>query len=318
MIIASLVGGVGNQLFQYAAGRALAHKHGSQLKLDTYSLGRSFRTYCLDNFNICAEKATTRDILRLDKTEGLLRIFKSLSLIPKGYHLLYKFAQKTESIRFDTRYYSYAPDTPLQPLLVKRVASQRIFDFDEDFFKLPDDIVLVGTWISYKYFDHIRSVILNECSVKHDLHGNNRETAEKIKNTASVSIHVRRTDKVNDPEYFVTDINYLNKAMDYFYDVLDNPVFYVFSDDITWCKVNIKKNNVVFVDWNEDAHAYEDLRLMSLCKHNIIAESSFSWWGAYLNDNINKIVISPPASRWVKRNNSLFKDILPPEWKVFE
>lgn len=316
MIIASLIGGVGNQLFGYAAGRALAHKHGSQLKLDTYSLDRSFRTYCLDNFNICAEKATTRDIFRLDKTEGLMRLLKPLS--PKAHFVLYKLAQKTGSFRFITRYYSYELGTPLPPLLVKRVASQRLFDFDEDFLILPDDIVLLGTWISYKYFDHIRPVLLNECSVKHDLRGHNRETAEKIKNTASVSIHVRRTDKVNDPEYFVTDINYLNKAMAFFYEKLVNPVFYVFSDDITWCKVNIQKKNAVFVDWNDDAHAYEDLRLMSLCKHNIIAESSFSWWGAYLNQNPKKIVITPPATRWIKRKNSLCEDILPPEWKVFE
>jgi len=316
MIISSLIGGLGNQLFEYAAGRALAHKHGSQLKLDTYSLDQSFRTYCLENFNICAEKANIRDILRFDKTEGLLRIIKPLT--PNGYFVLNKLAQKLGKVRFIIRYYSYKPGSPLPPLLVKRVASQRLFDFDEDYFNLPDNVVLLGTWISYKYLEHIRPLLLNEFSVRNDLNGNNRETAEKIKNTVSVSIHVRRTDKVNHPDYFVTDINYLNKAMAFFHEKCEAPIFYVFSDDIEWCKVNLRRNNTVFVDWNDEAHAFEDLRLMSLCKHNIIAESSFSWWGAYLNKNPKKIVITPSASRWVKRKNSLCKDILPPEWRVFD
>lgn len=313
MIITSLIGGVGNQLFEYAAGRALAHKHGTQLKLDTYSLDRSFRTYCLDNFNIVAEKATTKDILRLDKTEGILRLLGT-----QAHSILFKLAQRTGRLRFIIRYYSYEQGVLLPPLLLKRVASQRLFDFDEEFSNLPDDIVLLGHWISYKYFDHIRPILLNEFSVKNELQGKNHEMADKIKTTQSVSIHVRRTDKVNDPEYFVTDINYISEAMAFFYEKLENPTFYVFSDDIVWCKVNIQNKNVVYVDWNDDIHAYEDLRLMSMCKHNIIAESSFSWWGAYLNTNHGKIVITPPASRWVNRKNSLCKDILPPEWKVFE
>ncbi len=317
MIISSLMGGLGNQLFQYAAGRALAHKHGTQLKLDTYALDRSpHRAYCLNNFNINAERVTTRDILRLDTTEGVLRILKSLS--PKAHSVFYIAAQKTRRFRFFTRYYEYELGTPLPPLLVKRVASQRLFDFDEDFFNLPDDIVLIGTWVSYKYFEHIKPILLNEFSVKHELLGKEHEMAHQIKNTQSVSVHVRRTDKVSSQVYFATDLEYIRQAMTFFYEKLENPVFYVFSDDITWCKENIQKKNAVFVDWNDDAHSYEDLRLMSLCKHNIIAESSFSWWGAYLNKNQRKIVITPPALRWVSRKNSLCKDILPPEWKVFE
>lgn len=314
MIIASLIGGLGNQLFEYASGRALAHKHGSQLKLDTYSLDRSFRTYGLDNFNICAEKATTRDILRLDKTEGLLRI-----LGPQAHSVLNRIAQKANIRRFKSRYYDeYDLESPRPPLLLNRIASQRIFDFDKDFFHLPDDIVLIGTWVSYKYFEHIRPILLNEISVRHDVLGKNYEIARQIKNTQSVSVHVRRSDKVDDPEYFVTDINYLNKAMSFFGDLLGDTFFYVFSDDIFWCKENIKNQKVVFVDWNGDAQAYEDVRLMSLCKHNIIAESSFSWWGAYLNQNPEKIVITPSASRWIKKINFVCKDILPPDWIVFE
>lgn len=309
------MGGLGNQLFQYAAGRALAHKHGTQLKLDSYAFDQyPHRSYCLNNFKINAEIATTREILNFDTTEGLLRFFKSFS--SKAHAVFYRVAEKTGNIRYFTRYYDHELCAPLPPLLIKRVASQRIFDFDEEFFNLPDNVVLLGTWVSYKYFDHIRPILLNELSVKHEWSKQNRATAEKIKNSVSVSIHVRRTDKVGSSTYFATDLNYINLAMAYFLEKFENPVFYVFSDDIEWCRFNINSNSAMFVDWNDDTHAYEDLRLMSLCKHNIIAESTFSWWGAYLNENEEKIVISPNALRWVSRKNSLCKDILPPEWKV--
>jgi hypothetical protein len=317
MIIASLMGGLGNQLFQYSAGRALAHRHGTQLKLDIDALERySLRTYCLNNFNINAEKATIRNILSIDTTEGLLRILKLLS--PKAHLLIYTAAQKIGRYRFNIRYYSYKLGAPKPPLMVKRVASQRVFHFDEEYNNLPDNIILVGTWISYKYFEHIRPILLNELSVVHALRGKNYEMARQIEGTDSVSVHVRRTDKVNNPEYFATDLKYVERAMDFFYEKHEHPVFYIFSDDIAWCKANMSKKDVVFIDWNDSGHAYEDLRLMSLCKNNIIAESSFSWWGAYLNTNQSKIVITPPAARWVCRSNSLCKDILPPEWKVFE
>jgi len=317
MIIASLIGGLGNQLFQYAAGRVLAHRHGTQLKMDIDALDRcSLRTYCLNNFNINADIATIKDIFSLDANEGLLRIIKSFS--PKAYALFYSASIKTGSYRFTTRYYAHELGIQPPPLLVKRVASQRLFDYDEDFFNLPDNVVLIGTWISYKYFEHIRPILLDELTVVHELLGKNHDIASQIKSTQSVSIHVRRTDKVNNPAHFATDLGYIQRAMSFFCEKLENPVFYVFSDDIMWCKENIQKNNSVFVDWNDDAHAYEDLRLMSLCNHNIIAESSFSWWGAYLNINPNKIVITPPASRWVSRKNSLCKDILLPEWNVLQ
>jgi glycosyl transferase family 11 len=314
MIIATLIGGLGNQLFQYAAGRALAHKHGTQLKLDIDVLdGCPFRAYSLDKFNIKAEIATIRDILSLDRTEGFLRALKAIS--PKAHSVFRTALQKYRGDHFVARYYGYEIGTPQPPLLVKRVASQRLFNFDEDFFSLPDDVVLIGTWISYKYFEHIKPILLDELSVLPELRGRNHETARQIQSSQSVSVHVRRTDKVNHPEYFATDLEYVRQAMA-FYEKLVSPIFYVFSDDISWCKINMCNKNTVFVDWNDDLHAYEDLRLMSLCKHNIVAESSFSWWGAYLNRNVGNLVITPPASRWVSRKNSLCKDILPPEWQV--
>ena len=318
MIIASLTGGLGNQLFQYAAARALAYKHGTQLKIDTFALDHKdpLREYSLNNFRINAMRATTRDILRLDKTEGVLRILKSLS--NNIHSALSVVLHRTGGLRLITRYYEHELEAPLPPLLVKRVASQRIFDFDEDFFSLPDDIILIGTWVSYKYFEHIRPILLNELSLIHEMDSKNAEIAENIKNTQSVSVHVRRTDKINDEVHPATDLKYIRLAMDYFNNLLTEPIFYFFSDDITWCKLNIKNKNSVFVELNDGSQAYEDLRLMSFCKHNIIAESTFSWWGAYLNINQGNIIISPPAKRWANRINSSCKDILPSEWKILE
>jgi hypothetical protein len=317
MIVTSLSGGLGNQLFQYAAGRALAHKYGTHLKVDTYTLDNcNLRKYSLDSFNIIAQKATLSDMLHLDKIEGVLRFIRMIN--PKLHVSLSTTFRKNNEIRCIIRYYEHKSGDILSPLLVKRVASQRIFDFDEDFFTLPDEIYLIGSWLSYKYFDHIRALLIEELTINRKLCGKNILTANHINSTQSVSIHVRRTDKTNNPEYYTTDIEYIKRAMSYFYSILKDPIFFVFSDDIMWCKENIKEECVFFIDWNDDMHAFEDLRLMSLCKHNIIAESSFSWWGAYLNQNTKKIVLSPEATRWVNRDNCLCSDILPPEWIVIK
>ena len=92
--------------------------------------------------------------------------------------------------------------------------------------------------------------------------------------------------------------------------LIDNPTYVIFSDDIAWCKDNINVDNARFVDWNTGAQSFEDMHLMSLCKHNIISNSSFSWWGAWLNANPDKKVIAP--NKWIHYTNAL--GILPKEW----
>jgi hypothetical protein len=95
-------------------------------------------------------------------------------------------------------------------------------------------------------------------------------------------------------------------------ELVTSPKFYIFSNDIEWCRANLQLKNVMFIDWNSDKESYKDMLLMSHCKHNIIANSSFSWWGAYLNMNPNKRVVAP--SKWFKNSDINDQDVIPNEW----
>jgi hypothetical protein len=107
----------------------------------------------------------------------------------------------------------------------------------------------------------------------------------------------------------ICTLDYYNKAINYILNAVENPVFYIFSDDIIWAKENLKLSNAFFVNWNLDVQSWEDMFLTSLCKHNIIANSTFSWWGAWLNENKNKIVLCPP-----KYTNIYTEEFFPDTW----
>ena len=215
-----------------------------------------------------------------------------------------------------TRYYQYNPREPdNSPLLQGKVVAQRRFHYDPDFIRCPDNVYITGTWISERYFLDIENIIRNDFTFKAPVSQRNQEMAEIIQGCNSVSVHIRRTDKVSDPLYEETDLQYCTKAIRYMNKHLDDPHYFIFSDDINWVKTNLRySGTVTFVDINDDHHNYEDLRLMSLCEHNIIAESSFSWWGAWLNPNPEKIVVSPNPRRWINLENFIVDDVLPPAW----
>jgi hypothetical protein len=131
-----------------------------------------------------------------------------------------------------------------------------------------------------------------------------------INTTNSVSIHVRRGDYANHPNIGILDISYYQKAVIYMTKYIENPIFYIFSNDIEWCKENfmfIDKKIIIDKTNNE----IEDMILMKNCNHNIIANSSFSWWGAWLNNNDNKIVIAP--KKWMAENPNNYKWV-PDNW----
>ena len=144
-----------------------------------------------------------------------------------------------------------------------------------------------------------------------------RLISEEIKQLNSVSIHVRRTDYISNipaNNYHGTcNETYYIEAMKIIGKKISNPHFYIFSDEPEWFKANIKTNfQVTFVEHNKNEKSFEDMYLMSLCKHNIIANSSFSWWGAWLNSNENKQVIAP--ANWFQDKTKNTKDLLPETW----
>lgn len=286
MVIVKIIGGLGNQMFQYAVGKSLAIQNKTSLKLDIGAFKRyKLHDYMLDKLNIKAEIATDKD---------LKKIF-GLSIIRFFYRV------------------------PKLGLLIKRksIHKEKGFNFDKKLLNLKgENIYLNGYYQSEKYFSDIESIIRQDFVPIKELSGKNATMADLITKTNSVSIHVRRGDYVSNPTtnsiHGTCSIDYYKKAIEIIAEKNNDLVFFIFSDDCDWARNNIEINyKKYFIDFNGREKCYEDIRLMSLCKHNIIANSSFSWWGAWLNSNLNKIVVAP--SRWfnVDRNSV---DIIPESW----
>lgn len=293
MIITQLIGRLGNQLFQYAAGRSLALANKCQLKLDisrtdTY---KRCNEHELNIFNIKAEIANTEEIHRLIGSQIKFARFLRRKL---------ELTKKTHFIECGA---SYEPT----------------------FIDIKQPIYLEGYWQSYKYFEPYDIKIRSELTFNKPLGGTNSEIAVSIDRVNSVSVHIRRGDYISNPAFakvhgFV-GIDYYNKALQRICNEIVSPVFFVFSDDIAWAKENLRLGkNAIFVSHNTGASSFEDMRLMSLCKHNIIANSSFSWWGAWLNNYANKIVIAPQkwfADRSVVADYDKFmENLIPKSWRL--
>jgi len=286
MIIIKLLGGLGNQLFQYALGRNIAQKNKTQLKLDitpfdTYSKHR----YGLNHFNILENLATSQEVSRYKKYDTQTKIGKLFNLIES-----------------------------LKPLKSRAYIKEPYFyGYFSEVLNLGDNIYLDGFWQSEKYFKDIENILRDEFTIKEKLEDN---LLNAIMSTNSVSIHVRRADYVTNPSankiYGVCSLDYYNNAVSKITRLVRTPHFFIFSDDLAWCKNNIRLNfPTTFIDHGADKN-YEDLILMSKCKHNIIANSSFSWWGAWLNDNPDKIIIAP--EKWLKDPNRTTEDLIPSGW----
>lgn len=286
MIIVNLTGGLGNQMFQYALGRHLAIKHKTTLKYHfTNALFNTSRKFALDVFNIQATEASKRDLKKLGVFSN--RIFNRI------FYLI------DERLHFQ----------PNQHIITEH----KHFIFDPNILKLPNDIYLQGFWQNELYFRNITDIIKRDFTLKTNLDNKNSRILKVIRNTNSISIHVRRGDYVYNKSNWkksgiVCTLNYYKKAINVMNSNVNNPRYFVFSDDIQWCKKNIKTNHdTVYIDWNQEENAYKDMYLMSHCKHNIIANSSFSWWGAWLNNNKTKIVISPQDWIYKQQQSPILK-----------
>ncbi|PJA89806.1 MAG: alpha-1,2-fucosyltransferase [Candidatus Magasanikbacteria bacterium CG_4_9_14_3_um_filter_32_9] len=280
MIIIKLKGGLGNQLFQYSFGRLLAFKRNEELFLDKDILGAkkdSYRQFGLKHFNITGNVATPEEI---KKTKYPFGIFSKVWRGFKGKIL------KIHNIGWNPR----------------------VLDSKKSYFD--------GYWQSYKYPDTIRKILLKELTLKIPIENKYSKILEKINNPNSISLHIRRGDYINDPKtskvHNICDLDYYTRAVKDLADKLDNPIFFIFSDDIEWVKENLKIDFPMIFVSGSGIEDYEELILMSKCKHNIIANSSFSWWGAWFNSNEDKIVIAP--KKWNNDHPEKFKDLIPESW----
>jgi hypothetical protein len=189
--------------------------------------------------------------------------------------------------------------------------------FDANIFKSKKDVYLEGYWQTEKYFSRIKDTIFKAFTSKYTLDTGNLQISSSISACNAVSVHIRRGDYVSNPEYAsmygACDIDYYKRACTLINKQLVNPYYFIFSDDPEWTKARIDFfQPSLLISHNTGEHSYKDLLLMSLCKHNIIANSSFSWWAAWLNVNPNKIVIAP--ERWFNNKSLANQDILPDSW----
>lgn len=273
MIIVRLMGGLGNQMFQYAAGRSAAWKLKTELLLDTsyFSyVGDAKRSYRLDIFDISGKIIPTRK--------------KRLLTANRWWWL--RFGRP-----------------------VRRI--------NENIPVVKDNSYLDGHWQSCKYFDDIGNLIQKEFTFKTPPDRTNTLLLAKAAKTLSVAIHIRRGDYLDKSRnFFVLPKAYYSAAIGRIRMQVPNPVFFVFAEtgiDLGWAKKSLPAGEkYIFVDSNCGDRNFEDLRIMSKCKHNIIANSTFSWWGAWLNKNKGKIVIAP--KRWYKSGQVTNPDLILNSW----
>ena len=289
LVISNILGGLGNQMFQYAAGRALALTNNKQHLLDlndfsNYALHHGFELNRVFNINF---EASTPSIVRN-------------MLGWRGSRFVKKVLKRPQ--------FSW--------LKGKKFVVEPHFNYWPKFFDLTEDCYLSGYWQSERYFNAFENIIREDFTFRGSLSVKNAKLALKISQTQSVSLHVRRGDYISHAKTSqimdVCSLDYYRQAIDYIAKHIINPVFYIFSDDIAWVQQNLSLNfPCTYIDHNRGNESYRDMQLMSLCQHHVIANSSFSWWGAWLNPNPKKLVVAPKA--WF-RNDTNDTDLIPDEW----
>lgn len=282
-IIVKFNGGLGNQMFQWALARAIETKTGIPTYMDMTYFGRGYsRIYELDVFN-----------MEVKKIEGF---FANLKL-----DWMWRLRRKLKGKKF----------------LGTLVYEEAHFEFDPDVLNVSSNTYVHGFYQCEKYFKDCEEQIRKDFGFKVEPDEINKATIEKIQSTDSISLHIRRGDYVQkkrfQQKYSTCSLDYYKRGVEYITKTVENPTLFIFSDDKEWVKENLKlPYETIFVDNNSGAKSYEDLRLMSLCKHNIMANSSFSWWGAWLNKNPQKVVIAP--QKWFNDENVVQTDVIPQTW----
>lgn len=280
MIAVRLIGGLGNQMFQYAAGRALSRRLGVGLLLDT----RAFNSYWIHEYGLhrlaIAESAATE--LQLKRWPEWTR---------GGARILKHFGAKT-------RWYI-----------------EQGFQYDEAWESISDGTIIEGYFQSERYFIDVAELLRAEFKPVAEISKPNAHYEELIQGSESVALHVRRgdylTNKTNLKIHGVCSLEYYEESIRYIRERLERPRFFVFSNDMEWAIENLKVGtDAVYISGNEK-NPENDVNLMSQCRHHIIANSSFSWWGAWLKRSKNSYSIAP--KKWFAKEINIC-DLLPEKW----
>ena len=272
MIIIRVKGGLGNQMFQYAIAKAFSLETKRPFKLDI----SIFESYKLHNYGLHHFNIQSNFYLPESKWKRKLKkIFNKVVFYNEDHHA---------------------------------------FNFNPNLIQTKSDILfLEGYYQSEKYFLKYEKEIRADFEIVSPLKQKTIETVAYMQTVNSVSIHFRRGDYIGNPVHETDNTTYYKDTIQLIESKIEHPVYFLFSDDIPWVKENFTSNfETHFVDFNDASTNFEDLKLMASCKHNIIANSSFSWWGAWLNKNPNKIVIAP--KKWFNSEKVNTSDILPENW----
>ena len=286
MVIVNLIGGLGNQMFQYAAGRALTLARGEPLRVDVGGIGpRQFELSQI--FRCVADIASTDEVRRTLGWQAVLVVRRILA------------RPEFAAVR------------------VKGFIVEPHFHYWPGIRSVPVTAYLHGYWQSERYFSDASAALRADFSFRRPMSEVNASLAEKIGRCAAVSLHVRRGDYLSNPRthavHGLCSVDYYRAAIRLVAERVAAPEFFAFSDDIAWVRENLDIGFPChYVDHNRGAESYNDMRLMSLCQHHIISNSSFSWWGAWLAANPSRIVIAP--KQWFQKTSHDTSDLIPDDW----
>ncbi len=283
MIVARLNGGLGNQMFQYAMGYRMAKERNAPFAIDaSIVLNHHLRSYALGDFRIAASPLSNKELVDLG---ALPRRLPKWLARPLG--------------------------NPLIEVL------ERQCPFDPAILESGDHCLFVGYWQTEKYFAPFADDIRAQYQLKEPMTAPRRATAGLIGAGNAVSVHVRRSDYITNPAnvafHGACSAEWYSRAMKMMAERVASPEFFVFSDDPDWARANLPRDwPAHFIAPSEDRRDCEDMKLMSLCRHHIVANSSFSWWGAWLNPSTDKQVIAP--ARWFNQESMDSRDLTPDSW----
>ncbi|MEL6718065.1 MAG: alpha-1,2-fucosyltransferase [Bacteroidota bacterium] len=289
MIVVRLKGGMGNQMFQYAFGKRMASVLNTELRLDLSALldrskeGIVFRDFDLDIFDLEPKFLTSPKLLRTlykSKSSAVAKQMKRRSISGKQY---------IEEAHFH-----------VMEELIQNPINNALYN---------------GWWQSERYFEEVKDILRKEFAFKDAILPISENLFNQIKNTNAVCLNVRRTDFLTNDTLNATNLAYFQNASQYMIQNLENPHFYVFSDDLMWCEKNIEIEGypVIYVQHDMKGRKFGNyLQLMKNCKHFIIPNSSFAWWATWLNENPDKIVIAPKM--WFTDPQYDTADLVPSNW----
>lgn len=283
MVIVKIIGGLGNQLFQYAFGKYLSSLLNTDVKYDVYN----------DNSN---KNFTIREL-------DVKKFNVDLSISSSEEVDKYIFFKKGVFRRIERKFAQTLPFFFRNYFVQKNAHSLSNI--------LKNDCYYEGYWQCSEYMEKVREELLSNIQPDDVFYQKHSEILKRIIESNSVAIHIRRGDyisiKVNSKLFEICDMKYYNDAIEYIENVVSKPNYFIFTQDTEWAKNNFNNTCFELVIGNS---AIDDLLLMSFCKHNIIANSTFSWWSAWLNKNKNKIVIAP--QKWYKGIRNLQTNYLIP------